>query len=537
MCHDKEELLNGNRHRAGLPFEEPPPVRLVNKLSERNVKIEAGKRRYESDEVIRFEIPPLGLLEPRSTRLAVTISVRIKTLPAGRSLQLPLDFRTIFTRARLLLGRTTILQDINEYGMLCKLVTLMYSDVSDYFSSDSTLRGIQTESGLTNLLPGTRSRLNYHNYEFKSVSGVDQFGVVPRRYMGELNLGLFNQASYIPLHLLKQPLILELTIGKMLEIIYFNTSAGDTPITGGEIVVTNPELQLTFQSSSFMENQEWAALMASRKLKYHYISWDHRQFPLNVNLARHRLVIPTFRRRLKYALAILRSGNDLENTVSDSTNTYLSLDPRTGNTGSGGTTYYESTIAVRTALKSYQWSLGNQFVSPDRPVKVVEIDRLPYDDKTNPEMGYTGQATEAFYHLLRVIGKTNGSLSYNQEFPWGYHETGVSGDIADRDTPIFSNKLNVTTTYNSGVPATNELRAYTSFFVMAGKFFNETADGAVEYLDGKGNNDKLVLNLEFNNGYVANSFNTTTWKPYCDVFVAYDTRLEISDTGDIMLDA
>lgn len=536
MCQDDQDQFIDKMAKTSLPFRPPPETRTVSNLTEQSLRIDAARERYISDQVVRFDIPTTGLLEPQSVRLSFTVSFEVSNTVDQSAICLPFDARTVFTRARLLLGRTCILQDISEYGMLCKLTTLLNSNFSDFVSSDSMLRGTHVETAITGVVPGNRARRNYHNLNGNTVT--NNIGSNPRRYTVELNLGLFNQHNYIPLHLLGQPLHIELTVAKLREAAYLFNSAGTASqlAVTGRIVITNPEINLTIQNPTLVENQSLLSLMQSRKLHYQYTAFDHTRLRLDVTNARHRLVIPTFRKRIMYALAVLRSESDIENILSDPTNTYLSLDPRTGNTGLAAQVYYANDNPRTTALKYYQWSLGNQYTSPDNPVRVVDIPSLPYDATTLPDVGYTGQSAESYYHLQRVIGSKKINGGWNLEYPWGYIESGAAVTPTNT-TPLFTNKLNVTTTYAAANAETNDVRSYTAFFVMAGKFYNERPDGSLEFLDGAGNNDRLVLNLEFNSGFTTNGTIFGQSKMHCEVYVAYDARLEINGDSDVNLDA
>lgn len=534
MCKNNS-LYQVHTETPVLPFANDEPAhRVVQNLTERTLRIDADKDLYLSQQVVRFSLPNDGLLNPSSVEMAFTLGFEVVTNPsnASRPFSIPADVRTVFKRARILIGRTCVIADVTEYGMLCKLMTVLTSTVDDAVGIDGPLRGCMLEGGITNMVPGQRARLNYHNVAGGSATPI---GSVPRRYIVKLDLGFLQQNSYVPLHLLQAPMIVELTIEDFSACAFLSGNTTTNPIVRGTVKIANPELLFTIKNTTYDENATIVKTLQSKPLVYNYTGIDHSRTQLVLSQTQHRIVIPTFRKRIKYALAIMRNELDAQNAYVDSTTTYLSLDPRMGNTGTGSAIWSESDNPRLTALKTYQWQLGSSFRFPDQPARVCDMPLPNYTSGGEAiDVGYTGQAPEAFYHLVHTVGLERG-IGINAETMWGYYETG-RGPSQVNNGVTFSNKLNVTSTYDAAQTQINNIRAYTSLFVMAGRFCNIGVDGKMEYLDGASNNDKLTLNLNFNAPYNGNAFAAGDPKLHVDVYVFYDANLRIDKDMTVTLD-
>lgn len=533
MCK-KQSIFEPHKETPTLPFtDDEPPYRVVQNLTERTLRVESDRDVYTSQQVIRFTLPQDGFMNPASVEMAFTLGFDIVLNPttAQRPFSIPSDVRTVFKRARILLGRTCVLADVTEYGMLCKLMTILTSSSSNALGIDGPLRGNMLENNINNLVPSGRNRLNYHNVNALS---DDPVATVPRRYLVKLDLGFLLQNNYIPLHLLQSPIFVELTVEDFNACTFFSTNTYGTTITRATVKVANPELFFTVKDASYEQNAAIVQTLQSKPLVYSYTGVDHCRIPLITTLAQHRLVIPTFRKRIKYALAVMRNESDIQNGYVDPTTTYVSLDPRCGNTGLATTAYYMSENARLTALKTYQWQLGNTYRYPDQPARVCDMPTNGYETGTEPiETIYTGQAPEAFYHLVHTIGLDQG-IGINAENMWAYYETGKA-TATNNTVPLFSNKLNTSVTFGANTTL-NNIRSYTSTFVIAGRFSSVGLDGKMEYLDGSSNNDKLTLNLNFNAPYTENAFNTGVPQLHVDVYVFYDAQLKIDKDMTVTLD-
>jgi len=264
-----------------------------------------------------------------------------------------------------------------------------------------------------------------------------------------------------------------------------------------------------------------------------WTSFQHQRFPLSSSQTNQTMIINTFRKRIKYALAVIRSEIDIDDPQADATSTYVSLDPHVPNTASSANTVDQ---ARKTSLKEYQWFYNNQAI-PSKPVKVLgvhpnytfNLTTQPTSTLYNVDDNYASSGVEAFYYFRETLGLKEHTGPTVKDFPWVIQDSWHAG----ANSPV-------TTQFNLSQQTLTDRRAPCSF-VIAGKFFDNVTlpDGTVQEttIDGMSLNSNLRLKLLFNGlSGTGSPYSAPYPQMYLDVWVAYNVVCVINDLGEITLE-
>lgn len=497
--------------------------------------------------VLRFKFPREGLMIPHSLSFFFTLTVDW-VQPGGRRLFLTSDIRNVFSRATLLLGRTTVLEDLQEYGMLCRTTDMYESETSRIISTEGYMSGNTLRFNATNLTDAGTVRSTYHN-----ISGLlsTRPGQVPRRYKTNVKLGMFEQNKPIPLMFMNEELMLEFTTAATAGAFCFSDSASHTfGDTIPSYQIGRPVLRYRVYYPTLQLKNQIFNRMAQDAYILQWSSYQYQRFSVPITQRTHRFNIQCKYKRLKYAIATLRCEDDILDIGQDSTYIYASLDPRIDPA-------VDSTAgkdqARKTMLKQYQWFYNNTAI-PRLPVQVAggeKVYTVLHDsagatlNTFSVDTHYTSTGVEAYYYLRETLGLTDA-------------QTGpATGDVTFLCHDSFNNSVdnNPVTTKLSETNTPGVFKTALTGFVMAGKFSDKIVlpDSSVEEtaLDCQTPNANLQLQLEFNAASGAGSAflgkNPTidggTGLPipgtggfpnmYLDVWLRYDTLAQINHRGEV----
>lgn len=527
-------------------------VKPVQNLQEQYKRLQAPKQNYKSDEIIQLKFGREGFLEPNSVYVLFTVFIDAPTTgmqsipgsgvsPTSLNFTLTQDISNVFSRARLLFGRTAIIEDIQEYGLLQSLFSLVEDTVEDMISTDNLIEGKSLKIGASgsNIQNTALDRQNYHNASNAgTVIGVSTAGRIPRRYKMKVKLGLLTQRKPLPLFLLNDELILELTVNKLYNCAFFANSPvlGIPSCTETPLKLGLPELVYIVKLPSSIET-----LLAEKALQsnfsVNYTTFTYINQKLNPFLSTQNLKIPLFNKRILYAIAVIRCENDRNRNVfiQDPNNLYCSLDPRAGRTNhvSGGGVGYTYYGARDTALKSFQWFYNNT------PIPENEITAVDNDVFTTPLVYFptseqkTGTAAEAIHYLKETLKIRDKPFNCSQNDIFGFYDSYQTPGLI----PSYYNQLSNTATNTTGTELPYQaVRTITTSFMMAGKFYSERQGGVLYALDGNSLNASLTLNLKFNQGTKITEEFPTPAPMSVDIFLACDGNVTMKADKSIDID-
>lgn len=535
---------------TGLFTSELNTVKAVQDVPEKYVRTLAAKPIYKTNEIIEFKLDQQGFLDPGSVFLLFTVAIDAVAAanqeipvsgvqPTTFNLSFTNDISNIFSRVRLLFGRTGIVEDIQEYGLLQSLFSLVTDTIEDQVSTESLMNGKSLRAGVagSNVQNTAFDRVNYHNMSNAGVPLTQPIGNVPRRYKIKVNLGLLTQRKPLPLFLLNDELIIQFTVNKLYNCAYLvNLPVLALPsLTETPILVGVPELIYTIQLPSAIETA-MANSALRKRLTYHYPTFVYVNKPLDPFLATQNIKIPLFSKRLLYAIAVIRCENDRSRNVfiQDPNSLYCSLDPRVGRTNTGNNpsnTYQE---ARNTTLRSYQWFYNNNAI-PEKEVSVVEIDlnsTVALSTVTVKDQK-TGSAVEALQYLKETLKIRDKVFNISQNDVFGFYDN----YILNAGGVISFNQISNLATNNTGNELPYQsLRAFTSNLIMAGKFYSEREGGLLLALDGNSLNANLTLQLNFNNPAKSSVEFPTPPPMSIDIFLACDGMITVDENRAINID-
>jgi hypothetical protein len=482
---------------------------------------------YICGDTIRFVLPPEGILYPESLQFFFNLRTNLVSAIGGRGWTFANDIRILFQYCRVFHGSTLLLDDIQEFGQLAMVLDLYNSDTTLVpLTNTGYLTGQQLQTAVSNLTTVATDRTNYHNVVNANTNAPGQ---IPRRYMANLNLGfLHSKQKPIPLQAFKERLVIEL---KLQESIYQTgvwSGAAQPVVAYNEIKDTlrlgRVQLHMKLEYGNYELDAAIAAAIRSSKLQYQWDSWYFQRVPLNNRTLTHRIPVQCFQKRIKYAIACLRSESDQLEADQDPTAMYCSLNPNA--TVPNSTTVTDE--SRRTTLKQYQWRY-NQRMFPETPVQVLGV-RVPETaTSASTSLGYptfqnfTSSGAEAWYYLNETLAPGKTLLGpFTQDFPW------VIMDAVSASTTFVTTRQNTAITGGSGT-TTNPCA-----FVIAGKFSYTSIDSNSTYaIDGKSLNSKLELILDFNAFSIDPAAGPNM---FLDIWVAYDNVLTVQDDGSHLLD-
>lgn len=487
---------------------------------------------YRPGSWIRFELPPEGILYSESLHFFFNLRTDFANT-FGRNWAFCNDITTLFQGFRVLYGRTMVLEDIQEVGMLHQIFT-NFKEVKDTFmTTRAALTGVGLEQGVTNLTNTALDRSNYHSI---GNTGSLYAGQVPRRYMMAIDMGFFKKQKPIPLKFLDKRLTIEFKLQDTMSKVGYLLLAGGTnhgTISQG-FALGKPVLRYKIDYLSFELEAQIRAAMRQHQLQFQWESYYYQRFQLNLNTRNQTLEVKCFKKRIKYALAVIRCEEDSNELSMDPTYTYVSLDPR-------ATASATIDPARKTVLRNYQWTYNHR-TFPDRPVEVCgvrDVEPLVSGSITTATPllygvndTYTSSGAEAFYYLQETLAPgeiLQGPLS--RDAPWMISDSALGGGAE----PITTGASN-----NSSQAVGAVYRSYPCSFVIAGKFAYDDVSGQQSYaIDGTTLNTTLRLSLNFN----APAFTTLagTFGPanpmYVDMWVCYDNVLTLDENGEHYLDS
>lgn len=535
---------------TGLFTSELNTVRAVQDVPEKYVRKLASKSTYKTDEIIEFKLDQQGFLDPGSVFLLFTVAIDAvvaanQTIPLSGvtpttyNLTFTQDISNIFSRVRLLFGRTGIVEDIQEYGLLQSLFSLVTDKIEDQVSTENLMNGKSLRNGISssNVQNTALDRINYHNVNNAGVLLSLPIGNVPRRYKIKVNLGLLTQRKPLPLFLMNDELIIQFTVNKLYNCAYLiNSPVLALPsLTETPILVGVPELVYTIKLPSAIETA-MANSALRKRLTYHYPTFVYVNKPLDPFLATQNIKIPLFSKRLLYAIAVIRCENDRNRNVfiQDPNSLYCSLDPRVGRTNTGANPSYTYLEARNTTLRSYQWFYNNNAI-PEKEVSVVEIDLNSADTLSTVTVKdqKTGSAVEALQYLKETLKIRDQVFNVNQNDVFGFYDNYM---FAPGNTSSFNQISNLATNNTVNELPYQRFRTFTSNFIMAGKFYSEREGGLLLALDGNSLNANLTLQLNFNNPAKTSVEFPTPPPMSVDIFLACDGMITVDENRAINID-
>ena len=486
---------------------------------------------YKRGNVIQFILPKTGLLIPDSARLFFNLLFEGSSSTIRRMYP-STDINNIFSRVTLTYGRTVILEDIQEYGQLSQLFSVYTKPATRQLNRNGVFQAETLSAFHNGVTDTTHTRPFLHNPQ--GLSNV-AMGQAPRRYMVNINLGIFQQEKPLPLMFMNEELRLNFYLQDQVQKFAF-VQAGAVNVSGpvvSEFQLGMPSLRYrVYYPSLQLKNQIFNHISTGRFV-LQWTSFQHQRFPLSSSQTNQTMIINTFRKRIKYALAVIRSEIDIDDPQADATSTYVSLDPHVPNTASAASTVDQSR---RTSLKEYQWFYNNQAI-PSQPVKVLGVHpAYTFDKTTQPTTTlysvddyYGSSGVEAFYYFRETLGLKKQTGPFVKDNPWVIQDAWHAG----ADTPV-------TTQFNLSQQTVTDRRAPCSF-VIAGKFFDTVTlpDGTLQEttIDGMSLNSNLRLKLLFNGlSETGSPYSAPYPRMYLDVWVAYNVVCVINDLGEITLE-
>jgi len=497
-----------------------------------NATLLNARQVYKKGNVIQFTLPQQGLLVPDTLRLFFNLLFEGSSSVTTRRFFPSMDINNLFSRVTLSYGRTVILEDIQEYGQLSQLFSVHTKPATRQINRNGVFQAETLTQFHTGVTDTTQTRPFLHNPQ--GLSSV-AFGQAPRRYMVNINLGMFQQEKPIPLLYMNEKLRLDFYLQDQVQKFAF-VQAATVNIPGP--VVTDfqlgmPTLRYRVYYPSLQLKDQIFNRISTGRFALQWTSFQHQRFPLSSSQTNQTMIINTFRKRIKYALAVIRSEIDIDDPQADATSTYVSLDPHVPNTASSANTVDQ---ARKTSLKEYQWFYNNQAI-PSKPVKVLgvhpnytfNLTTQPTSTLYNVDDNYASSGVEAFYYFRETLGLKEHTGPTVKDFPWVIQDSWHAG----ANSPV-------TTQFNLSQQTLTDRRAPCSF-VIAGKFFDNVTlpDGTVQEttIDGMSLNSNLRLKLLFNGlSGTGSPYSAPYPQMYLDVWVAYNVVCVINDLGEITLE-
>jgi hypothetical protein len=510
------------------------------------------KQVYKKGNVLQFIFPKNGLLIPESVVLFFNLLFEGSSAQA-RALIPAYDISTLFSRVTVTYGRTVILEDIQEYGQLSQLFSIATKSglravtQAGVFQGETLLTSSYNAQTRALTFTGGSFSDNAHSRPFYHNPAADVSvapGQAPRRYMVKLNLGFLQQNKPIPLLYMNEELRLNFYLQDQVQKFAYcvSTTADQSGPVINDFQLGRPALRYKVYYPSLQLKNQIFNYMSRNMFTLQWVSFQHQKFPLSSTQTNQTVIIKAFRKRIKYALAVIRSELDLDDPQADATATYVALDPRvpsaTGGTSSSGGTVDQ---ARKTTLKEYQWIYNNRSI-PKNPVQVLGVHPIyTFNTTTAPTTvlysvdAYNGaSAAEAYYYFRETLGLESkeevGPIV--KDFPWVTQDSWHGATTGNNRGPI-NTQLSLST-------ATTTHRAPCSF-VIAGKFFDTLTlpDGTKQEtaVDCTSLNSNLQLKLQFNNPSGAGSPYAQPYpRMYLDVWVAYHVTCQINDLGEITME-
>lgn len=504
---------------------------------------------YKTNDTIRFTFPRDGLLDPRTLRL----SFQVRGLIEGGVLGPPptlydaaftFDINSIFSRCTLKCGRHQVISDIEPYNLLSRTISKMANEYQMLQTQRSIYTGMGSNAGYN---PTSVGRLNYH-----SPGNTSRFQplALPRRYLVNINQGLFAQQKPIFLDAFYDDLVLEFTLDKPTVSTYFSTGNNQINTTPNPLAALlelgNPTLHYTRYIPTPPLQQELSIMLDNSRLAYQFHNHDYYRFNIKAQTKKHVFQIPVSRKWLKYAVAVIRCDADRDASQWSALRTYASIDPNLNPVQTSSITL-AAKYAKQSAIQQYFWKYGNQHI-PSTPVRVANTTPIYYDANGVPITGASAPTTQRFdfsvhqyahvtpaveaWYMVEQLFLRHKELQLQlcplptdaQFFPIDPHTPYASLAAAGMDDATGNQQIVGTTgpTANGRIPA---------HFMMVGLFSESGYEGNVMSMSGGLDNESLELHFEC----VGISDNTTPeTRMFLEVFVAYDNIMQATSNGVIL---
>jgi len=469
---------------------------------------------FATNNVIRFEFPASGYLNPTTTYLAFNCRVanlagsytKGDTLAGGFEFQN--GIQSIFRRCRVLYG-SIVLEDIQDYHILNRIFTESVLPSGSMSSASSMLQGIGmslrqiTTSANTAPVPfhGSSIRTNYHATGSDSVP--TNVGTTVRRYMVPINTGIFQQKNLIPLKFMASQLSIELEVASCAEsgIWVLGTGGNQTAPTDCTIQVGLPEL--VSELLEFDSEFDRAIYVALEKtgLPIHFQSYHvtTQSIPPNV---RSQLNIQESARSVRYALAVIMDDS-ARSIRKDAHHFVASLACVQDDAVANAESITKNVQSC--AVESYQWRLGGTYY-PSQPVPCY-LRSIP--NATGVDAYYADPPVEAYAELVKVFG----NLFENDGTYFGVQRNNFFGErrtaAAEADGSTF----------------------YASSFVMAGNFLTDRGD-IISGINAEEQND-LQLIITFVGTSVAGGSIQAATKT-CKVVTCFDNLMILGKSNNLV---
>lgn len=278
---------------------------------------------------LQILLPSDGYLNAQNSALAFTVSVTAQASSADIPTALgQAGAHELFKRARLLYGGLVI-EDIQEYGQLARLM-MVHGSEKDYGQGtgkllEGTNIGVPDDPTTTNVPTGTTT------------------GLLNRRYVIQPMLGLLRCQKLIPLKWMAASLVLELELEDAAEAIICKTSAStlNFSLTDISYIAEIMEFDSVYDTAFYAGMQQMGIPMK-------FTSFHHQQ--KTVNGSEH-YQIHERARSVKAGYAIIKNGaNDVSNA-----------DSKACIKGAGGLT-----------VNTFQWRIGGKY-QPAQPVDCAGV--------------------------------------------------------------------------------------------------------------------------------------------------------------------
>jgi hypothetical protein len=415
-----EEVVVPWNARYNFPSQANRATKMTPKISPENNDY------FVPGQVMRFEFPAQGYLNPINTTLAFDVTLIGYGTSVGKdALRFQNNIQTLFSRVRVMYGATP-LEDIIDYNLIVRSLTEWTgSNQTGKLNQDSISQGIggviaEFNTSTTKLFAPQNVRQRY-------IQGLDITGgaspkgfYVPntaagnfpselltsteyctRRYSVNLQTGLFTQDKLIPIKYMASQLAVEITLEDPVKCIFRRdqTTGSDPSGTTPTYVVSRctmiPEI-LEFDATydaMFVKGLQ-------RGVPIHFSSWHTYKYD-TYQSAQVNLQIPERSRSVRALFAVQTKTNptildDAHATFFDSSFPFLS----TGST-----------------MQEYQWRIGGRFF-PNSPVQL----------SLSPGSVINNGGAEAYTELSKAmitIGKSVGTSANSSR--WAVSVVQLSG--------------------------------------------------------------------------------------------------------------
>lgn len=469
--------------QPSVPYQNNPP------FSIRKIEPKGQPIAYRQRQKITFEFPAEDLIKPSTIRLYFTArilgSVTVATR-GGYTYDINTFFKNIWVRYN-----TTEIQTLTRYDIFSRAHSNVLGNMNTMMHFRGTLNNEQAWAPLVS------TGIGFPRRSYSAVgndAAVTDPWNVPRRFMTQLNVGMFLQDRLIPAVLMSNKLTLELEINDP-EMVGMVESTTSIPVSNLELRMSNVYLEYTAYAPTEKLMKQIELNLPYKIFQFH--GYDYRSMQVNTGQKTCVFKFNMNRKRVKYALALLRCEAD-ENINFDSYATYMASNP--SNVGS-------NERCKNTAIKSYQWRI-NQNAVPEKPVECFQFKTDYTPDFTTSYYKWVSPACEAYDYLERTLNTSPRKYllggPYNIESSFAGIDPGTSSFRVLYPTFPTANQTTLRCPVN---------------FLMCGKFSDMMPNGEMCALNLT-NRDIIELTIEFNGVDTVNNPGLVL-----DVFFVYESMV------------